>query len=260
MAIRLQRAGLRVVITELPQPLVVRRYVSFAEAVYRGEFQVEEVTAILATELSRALEITERGSVAVLVDPDLTVLFQLPSFLPADEPYVLIDARMNKRPPEISIESAPLVIGLGPGFVAGGNCHAVVETNRGHWLGRVYWEGSAQADTGVPEAVAEFGAERVLRSPADGCLVTHAQIGDRLEPGQCVAEVEGQLIRAPFKGVLRGLLHPGIRVHRGMKVGDVDPRDDPRYCFQVSDKSLAIGGGVLEAILSRPDLRPHLWD
>jgi xanthine dehydrogenase accessory factor len=108
--------------------------------------------------------------------------------------------------------------------------------------------------------VNHYAAERVLRSPADGLLRTHVEIGDHLEPGQIVAEVDGQPINASFRGVLRGLLYPGLRVRRGMKVGDVDPRDDPRYCSLVSDKSLAVGGGVLEAILSRPEFRPHLWD
>jgi xanthine dehydrogenase accessory factor len=144
--------------------------------------------------------------------------------------------------------------------VAGENCHAVIETNRGHFLGRVIWEGVAERDTGIPEAVIGRGEERVLRAPVDGLLVGYAQIGDRVEKAQLIAEVEGVRVCAPFQGVLRGLLRPGLQVSRGMKIGDVDPRADPRYCTLVSEKSLAIGGGVLEAILSRSDLRPYLWD
>jgi xanthine dehydrogenase accessory factor len=167
---------------------------------------------------------------------------------------------MTKHLPETGIDSADLVIGLGPGFVAGENCHAVVETNRGHRLGRVIWQGTPQCDTGIPERVVDHGAERVLRAPADGVLQAYAKIGDHLEAGQPVVEVAGQPVLAPFRGVLRGLLHPGLCVRQGLKVGDVDPRDDPLYCSLVSDKSLAIGGGVLEAILSRPELRPYYWE
>jgi xanthine dehydrogenase accessory factor len=172
---------------------------------------------------------------------------------------VLVDARMTKRPPERDAPDADLVIGLGPGFRAGENCHAVIETNRGHCMGRVIWHGAAEEDTGVPEHVVNQGVRRVLRAPADGFLEAQAQIGDHLEPGQLVAKIEGHHLRAPFRGVLRGLLYPGLRVVQGMKVGDVDPRDNPAYVRLVSDKSLAVGGGVLEAILSRPELRPCLW-
>jgi xanthine dehydrogenase accessory factor len=260
VALRLHRAGFRIIVTELPEPLVVRRYVSFAETIYRGEFQVEGITAHSASDVDAALDILRQGFISVLIDPQAAILSWLRSVLPTNTPVVLIDARMGKKAPDTSLESASLVIGLGPGFVAGQNCHAVVETNRGHHLGRVIWEGAAESDTGLPESVAAYGRERVLRSPADGVLIAHTQIGERLEAGQLIAEVDGHSIRAPFKGVLRGLLHPGLRVTHNLKIGDVDPRDDPRYCFQVSDKALAIGGGVLEAVLSRSELRPHLWD
>jgi xanthine dehydrogenase accessory factor len=166
---------------------------------------------------------------------------------------------MTKRPPDLDREAASLTIGLGPGFVAGVNCHAVIETNRGHSLGRVIWQGPAEADTGEPEAVGERRAERVLRAPADGILEASAEICDILEPGQEIIRVAGLAVRAPFRGVLRGLLHPGMLVRAGLKIGDLDPRADPRFCTLVSDKALAIGGGVLEAILSRPELRPRLW-
>jgi xanthine dehydrogenase accessory factor len=148
---------------------------------------------------------------------------------------------------------------MGPGFVAGQNCHAVIETHRGHCLGRVIWQGAPETDTGQPDAVVGRSSERVLRAPADGELVALAEIGDHLQAGQAVAQVAGLPVFAPFRGVLRGLIHPGLNVTRGLKIGDVDPRDDPRYCRLVSDKSLAVGGGVLEAILSLPALRPHLW-
>ena len=253
VALRLQRAGLRVVITELAQPLVVRRLVSFAEAVYNGQTRVEEVLARRVETPVQALPVLDQGEIAVLVDP------------PADsrhyfQPLVLIDGRMAKRPSELDRQAAPLVIGLGPGFMAGQDCHAVVETQRGHLLGRVIWLGASQPDTGIPETVGERGQERVLRAPADGPLVAQAEIGDRLETGQVVAEVGGKMVKAPFDGVLRGLVHPGLVVWRGQKIGDVDPRNNPEYCRLVSDKALAVGGGVLEAILTYPELRRRLWE
>jgi xanthine dehydrogenase accessory factor len=252
VALRLQRVGLRVVITELPQPLVVRRLASFAEAVYRGQFAVESVTARLASGAQEAMPILAGGEIAVLIDPFAECRHAL-------QPTVIIDARMAKRSPELGIEAAPLVIGLGPGFVAGESCHAVIETMRGHTLGRVYWRGAAKPDSGIPESVSEHRAERVLRAPADGALHAHVEIGDHVEADDLIAEVDAHLVRAPFKGVLRGLLHPGLPVYRGLKIGDIDPRDDPSCCTTVSDKALAIGGGALEAILSRPDLRASLW-
>ncbi|NLG72555.1 MAG: EF2563 family selenium-dependent molybdenum hydroxylase system protein [Chloroflexi bacterium] len=259
-ALRLHRAGLKVIICELPQPLVVRRSVSFAEAVFTGETRVEEVRACLAKDLEGIKQVLDQGDIAVVVDPAAETLENLKrANSPLPPALVLVDGRMRKQPPETGIDAAPLVIGLGPGFSAGKDCHAVIETNRGHRLGRVIWEGSAEADTGIPERVADYGAERVLRAPVDGTMVALAQIADRLEAGQPVAQVNGAVVRAPFAGVLRGLLHPGIPVQRGMKIGDVDPRSDPRYCYLISDKSLAVGGGVMEAILARPDIREHLW-
>jgi xanthine dehydrogenase accessory factor len=255
VALRLYRAGLRVTITELPQPHAVRRLVSFAEAVYSNEVVVEGITGKRITDPGdtlRILRVFTQKQIPVLVDPDFQSLHSL-------RPTVVVDGRMTKRPPELGLGQASLVIGLGPGFEAGVNCHAVVETKRGHRLGRVLWEGAPEADTGIPEAVEEYGNDRVLRAPADGILIAHLDICDRVEPDQVVAEVDGRPILAPFAGVLRGLLHPDQPVTQGMKVGDIDPRNDPSYCTLVSDKSLAVGGGVLEAILSRADLRNLLW-
>jgi xanthine dehydrogenase accessory factor len=158
------------------------------------------------------------------------------------------------------MEQALLAIGLGPGFQAGLDCHAVIETNRGPALGRVIWQGGAQDDTGIPERVGAYRSERVLRAPAAGVLDAVAEIGALLAEGDLVARVGVAEVRAPFHGVLRGLLHPGLEVRTGEKIGDLDPRGDPALCWLVSDKALAVGGGVLEAILSRPALRPLLWE
>jgi xanthine dehydrogenase accessory factor len=244
-----------VVITELPQPLAVRRLVSFADAAYSGEAKVEEVAAKRVTDptdILRTLQVISKGFLPVLIDPD-------GASIPVLHPHVVIDARMLKQQADLIRTPVKLIIGLGPGFTVGQNCHAVVETRRGHTLGRVYWQGSAEADTGVPDPVAGMGKERVLRAPQDGIFQPQVAIGDHVDEGQRVAEVGGVAILAPFKGVLRGLLHEGISVSKGMKVGDVDPRDDPQYARLVSDKALAVGGGVLEAILSRVELRPQLW-
>jgi xanthine dehydrogenase accessory factor len=196
--------------------------------------------------------IADEGEIPVLVAPNL-------NSLPALAPVALIDARMTKRAPEMGKDAAPLVIGLGPGFIAGENCHAVVETMRGHNLGRVLWQGSAQADTGVPGTIATYNLDRVLRAPADGRVEAAAEIGQKLKAGQLIATVAGHQLVAPFDGVLRGLVHPSLDVKKGMKIGDVDPRNDPSYCWRVSDKSLAIGGGVLEALLTKPEIRSNLW-
>ena len=243
VALRLQHAGFRIIITELSQPLAVRRKVAFAEAVYEGEITIEDVTGRRAQSANEAYAFLEQGLIAVLVDPNADILTE-GGFA------ALVDARLIKQPPEEPPASAPLAIGLGPGFTAGENVEAVIETQRGHTLGRVYWKGSANADSGQPEG----DPRRVLRAPAEGVLRAFAEIGEHLEAGQVIAEVAGVAIQAPFKGVLRGLMHPGIHVSQGMKLGDVDPRDRPDFCFLVSDKALAIGGGVLEALMARSAL------
>lgn len=252
VAVRLHRSGFQVVITELAQPRVVRRAVSFADAVFVGHAEVEGVIANLLSDLEEIKAALRSGFIPILVDPDLECLEIL-------QPEIVIDARMRKKPPERGKELATLVVGLGPGFIAGENCHAVIETNRGHDLGRVLWAGAPQPDTGVPGDVKGFSSERVLRAPVDGELISGANIGDRVKKGEVIALVSGQAVLAPFDGVLRGLLRPGSNVDQGLKIGDVDPRDDPNICYLVSDKSRAIGGAVLEAILSCPDLRSGLW-
>ena len=255
VAIRLIHAGLRVVVTELQQPLAVRRTVAFAEAVYSGEITVESITAHAVNDPSdtlRILNILGKQQVPVLVDPLCTSAQSL-------HPSVIVDARMTKRPPEPIGYAPQLYIGLGPGFSAGENCQVVVETRRSHTLGRVYWRGGTEPDTGQPDPVQGRQVERVLRAPADGEFVAQTQIGEHLEAGRLIAEVAGQPISAAFDGIFRGLLHPGLKVTKGLKVGDLDPRDDPVLCTLVSDKALAVGGGVLEAILLQPEVRSTVW-
>ncbi len=255
VALRLNRAGLRVAVTELAEPLAVRRTVSFAEAVYSKEITVEGLTARLVrdpTDSLSVMNIFAKQQLPVLVDPECASARLL-------HPSVIVDARMTKRPPEPIGYVPVLYIGLGPGFIAGTNCQVAVETRRGHTLGRVYWQGGPEADTGQPDPVGGFQSQRVLRAPADGELTARAAIGDHLEAGQVIAEVGGLTVQAEFPGRLRGLIHPGLRVSKGLKIGDLDPRDDPRLCSLVSDKALSVGGGVLEAILARSELRSQLW-
>ena len=249
VAVRLHRAGFHVIISELPNPLAVRRTVSFSEAIYEKKWKVESITAELVSTPDEIERVLAQNEIPILIDPELQLLasshFSLSS---------IVDARLIKKSyPPIPPDS-PFTIGLGPGFTVGENCHAVIETNRGHTLGRVYWTGSASADTGQPEG----DPRRVLRAPADGILTGYAQIGDHVEGGQLIAEVGREKIIAPFKGVLRGLIRPGVIIPKGLKIGDIDQRDDPGYCFMASDKALAVGGGVLEAILSRPEIRAQL--
>lgn len=244
---RLTKAGFPVLVTELERPLAIRRAVAFASAVYQGAVTVEGMTARLVTDPQQARALWAAGEVPVMVDPAGEIMAAL-------HPAVMVDARMAKRNLGTTLADAPLVIALGPGFVAGQDCHAVIETKRGHFLGRVIWQGAAEPDTGRPGSVQGHEADRVLRAPCDGELIALAQIGDVVQAGQVLATVAGQAVRAPFDGVLRGLLHPAVPVTRGMKIGDVDPRGVRTHCFTISEKSLAVGGGVLEAILSAPQL------
>jgi xanthine dehydrogenase accessory factor len=179
----------------------------------------------------------------VLVDPTAECRRAL-------RPAVVVDAIVAKRNTGTSRTDAPLVIALGPGFTAGRDCHAVIETNRGHWLGRALWTGSAQPDTTVPGEVSGRQGERVLRAPMAGVVEAHREVGDRVAEGELVASVNGIPVYAPFAGVLRGLIHPGLCVPAGLKIGDLDPRGERDHCVTISDKSLAIAGGVLEAILA----------
>lgn len=251
VAVRLHRAGLRVVMTELARPRAVRRTVAFAEAIYEGSVNVEGILGRRAShpeEALRILKLVETREVPVLADPDClsASLFR---------PLVIVDARMSKVPPEPLTYSAELLIGLGPGFSAPQDCDAVVETERGHTLGRVIFDGSAHPDSKLPEG----DARRILRAPVDGLFRSAAHIGQHFEQGQMIATIDDRPILAPFVGVLRGLLRAETPVHAGMKVGDIDARDDASLCRLVSDKSLAVGGGVLEAILTRPEVRSKLW-
>ncbi len=263
IAYRLHQAGFPLIVLELAQPLVVRRKVALATAVLEGHIQIETLHAQRAQSADEALELANSGQIPVLVSPQLPVISnQLAVFgdrslntdyrpLITDHRIpILIDARMAKRNLDTHIDQAELVIALGPGFTAGVDCHAVIETMRGHTLGRIIWQGSAIPNTGTPGIVAGKGAERVLRAPIAGRVDWRLEIGDLVQEGDTIGDVAGKTITAPFAGVLRGLIAPGSEVAAGLKIGDLDARADSSACFTISEKALAIGGGVLAAILT----------
>jgi len=239
---RLNRSGFPTVVLELPAPLVVRRRVAFAEAVFSGECEVEGIPGKLVQDLAEAKNYIEHaGGVPVLVDPEARVL-------PALSPVVLIDGRMEKRALDTRIGQAPIVIGLGPGFTAGVHADAVIETNSGPSLGRVIYEGTALPNTGVPCRVGGFQAERVLRAPRAGVFRTEKEIGEEVERGEIVGYVDDSPVRAGVGGVLWGLLHPGIRVDAGTKLGDIDPLGDPAVVTRIAGKGSAVAAGTLAAV------------
>jgi xanthine dehydrogenase accessory factor len=240
VAYRLVRAGFSVVMTEIARPTVVRRTVAFAEAVWEGRVEVEGLPGILAQEAVDVYRILRRGAIPVMVDPEAAIRFDF-------RPDLLVDAIMAKRNLGTHTSDAPAVVALGPGFVAGRDAHAVVETMRGPTLGRVITEGEALADTGVPGERGGFAEERVVRSPCAGVFTGLRQIGDRVTRGEPVGLVDGTAATAELDGRLRGILRSGIVVGPGFKLGDVDPRADREHCFLISDKALAVAGGVLEA-------------
>jgi xanthine dehydrogenase accessory factor len=259
IAIRLFRCGFPIIMTEIARPMAVRRSVSFADAVFNGETKVESIPArrwtmaelsALAWQDQEKLRTYAIRQIPVVVDPEALSVTEF-------APIIVIDAVMAKQNLGTQITDAPIVIGIGPGFSAGSDCHAVIETKRGHNLGRVIWTGPAQEDTGQPGELPGIGVKRsrVLRATVAGHIVGAPPIGKQVCGGDTIADVidsEGVAtpIVAPFDGILRGIIHSSVSVTPGMKIGDVDPRIESKTCLTVSDKSLAIAGGALEAILA----------
>jgi len=243
VAHRLHRSHFKVCMLEISHPLAVRREVSFCEAIYEGEKEVEGVGAKLISTAKEVQSVWEEGKIPLLIDPDGK---KTRNFLGPD---VVIDAIMAKKNLGTQTNNAPLVIGLGPGFAAGKDVHIVVETNRGHDLGRLILKGTAEPDTGLPGNIGGYTSERVLRTMKKGIFHPQKSIGDRVSKGTVVAVVDDFPVIAKISGMVRGLIREGVQVRKGMKVGDIDPRGKRESCFTISDKARAIGGGVLEAIL-----------
>ena len=242
IALRLKRAHLSVVMTDIPEPTAIRRTVCFSQAIVHGETVVEDVKACRAESAEQALELLKTDVIPVLPDPEGVCI-------PALHPDAVVDAILAKTNLGTKITDAPVVVGVGPGFTAGEDCHAVVETMRGHTLGRVIWKGSPIPNTGIPGLIGGFAGERVLRAPEDGVFHQLMEIGAQVKMGEIAATVNGVPMVCTLDGVLRGILPEGTPVFKGMKAGDIDPRCKVEHCYTASDKALAVGGGVLEAIL-----------
>jgi xanthine dehydrogenase accessory factor len=240
---RLYMANIRrIVMLETAMPLAVRREVAFSEAVYAGSKTVEGVEALKAAGAEQFRRIWDQGRIAVAVDPEAATLRDI-------RPDVLVDAILAKQNLGTRPSDAPLVIGLGPGFAAGEDVHVVIETQRGHHLGRILTAGSAEPNTGIPGAVDGVAEDRVLRAPGEGEFRSSCRIGDRVEKGTIIGLVEGLEVVGRIDGVLRGLIRPGTWVTSGLKIGDIDPRGNVDHCCTISDKARAIAGSVLEAVL-----------
>ena len=244
IALRLYRSGFDIIMSDIPVPTTVRRTVAFSPAVYTGETQVEGITGKLCENISMIDTVIDSGCIPVIVDPSGEIMKEY-------KPDIIVDAIIAKTNIGTKITDADIVIGVGPGFEAGVDCHAVVETKRGHNLGRVIWSGSAYPNTGVPGNIGGYTVERIIRATADGVFSAKVNIGDYVKAGDLLAYCDETPVYANIDGIVRGLLQDGVKVKKGMKSGDVDPRAEREYCFSVSDKASAIGGGVLEAIFSK---------
>lgn len=242
IAVRLKRAKFDIAMTDIERPTAIRRTVCFSQAIVNGWAYVEDIKAERAQSIDDIYEIIKRGNIAVIADEKAECIKTL-------KPYFVIDAILAKKNLGTSIDDAPVVIGVGPGFRAGVDCHAVIETQRGHYLGRVILEGNAAENTGVPGNIGGYTTERIIRAVKDGIFTPVCQIGDIVEAGQTVAYVDGEPVKCLIGGVLRGILPENTPVYKGMKSGDVDPRCKKEHCYTVSDKASAVGGGVLEAML-----------
>jgi len=242
VAWRLYQCGFKVFITEIAKPMAVRRKVAFCEAVYDGRATVEGVEAVLIQKAEEVYPVWDQGKIPLLVDPPCEAKKII-------QPDVIVDAILAKKNLGTTITDAPLVIALGPGFEAGKDAHFVVETNRGHNLGRLITSGSAEPNTGIPGPVHGMTTERVLRAPADGRWQNTLDIGDQVKKGDVVGSVDAAPVKAQIDGVVRGLIRSAIAVTEGLKIGDIDPRGNKAFCYTISEKSRALGGTVLEGIL-----------
>ena len=242
IALRFFRSGFDVIMSDIAVPTTVRRTVAFSPAIYEGEAIVEGISGKFCDNKSEIDSIIESGAIPIIVDPSGDIMREY-------KPEVIVDAIIAKTNIGTGINDAKIVIGVGPGFEAGVDCHAVVETKRGHNLGRVIWSGSAYPNTGVPGNIGGYTVERIIRATADGIFKANVSIGDSVKAGDLVAYCDKTPVYAGIDGIVRGLLQDGVKVKTGMKSGDVDPRAQKDYYFSVSDKARAIGGGVLEAVL-----------
>ena len=240
---KLFQCGFPVLVLEIDNPSCIRRTISFCEAVFEDDVNVEGVTARKVSSLEEAFQIYTRKAIPVLVDPEGQTITEA-------APAVVIDAILAKKNLGTTIEDAPIVIGLGPGFTAGKDVHAVIETQRGHNLGRIIYEGAAAPNTGVPGVIAGYGKERVIHAPCDGILHIEKQIGEEVQKGDIIATIDGMPVPATIPGIVRGMIREGYPVNQGLKIADIDPRlAEKDNCHRISDKARCVAGGVLEAVM-----------
>jgi xanthine dehydrogenase accessory factor len=243
VAHKLFRSGFRVVITEILEPLAIRRMVAFSEAVFDGEITVEGVSCRKISSIEDAATCFKENVIPLIIDETGSIIEEL-------KPSIVIDAILAKRNIGTRMSMAPMTIGLGPGFTAGVDVHAIIETNRGHDLGRIIYEGSAERNTGIPGIIMGYGGERVLRASATGKVKVIKGIGELVEKDEVVMMVGEAEVRTQIAGVIRGCIRDGVHVPQDMKIGDVDPRGVLSNCATISDKARCIAGGVLEAVLN----------
>ncbi len=243
VAWRLHMANLqKILMLETDNPLAVRREVAFCEAVHAGYKLVEGVEAVRVQGLTETYQAWENGKIAVAADPQWLLVEEI-------HPHVVVDAILAKKNLGTRMQEAELVIGLGPGFEAGCDVQMVVETNRGHNLGRIITAGSAEPNTGIPGSIDGYSEERVLRAPNAGKFLARRSIGDFVNAAEVVGFVQGAEVRTRIGGVIRGLIRSETSVTSGLKLGDIDPRGQQHNCYTISDKARAIGGAVLEAVM-----------
>ena len=242
IAHRLKKSGFDIIMTEIDKPTTVRRTVAFSQAVFDNEIEIEGIKGVKVNNINEIYKEISKGNIPVIIDEKADIIKEL-------NPKVVVDAISAKKNLGTSISDAPIVIGVGPGFEAKIDCHLVVETKRGHYLGKVIEKGSAIPNTGVPGNIGGYTKERIIRASNDGKIKPVVAIGDYVKKGDRVAYIDGIEVLAEIDGIVRGMLQEGIDVFKGMKSGDIDPRCEKNHCFTISDKARSIGGGVLEAIM-----------
>lgn len=242
IAYRLKKSGFDVVMTEIDKPTTVRRTVAFSQAIFDNEVEIEGIKGIKVRNINEIYDEIKKNNIPIIIDEKADIIKEL-------KPEAIVDSIIAKKNLGTSIKDAPIVIGVGPGFEAKVDCHLVVETKRGHYLGKVIDHGTAIPNTGVPGNIGGYTKERIIRASADGKIKPAVSIGDFVTKGQVVAHINGVEVLAEIDGIVRGMLQEGIEVFKGMKSGDIDPRCEKDHCFTISDKARSIGGGVLEAIM-----------
>ena len=242
IAYRLKKSGFDIVMTEIDNPTTVRRTVAFSQAIFDNEIEIEGIKGIKVNNINEIHKEIKKGNIPIIIDKKANIIKEL-------KPKVIVDAIIAKKNLGTSIDDASIVIGVGPGFEAKKDCHLVIETKRGHYLGKVIEEGSAIPNTGVPGNIGGYTKERIIRASSNGKIRPIVKIGDYVKKGEVVAYIDDVEVLAEIDGIVRGMLQEGIEVFKGMKSGDIDPRCEKNHCFTISDKARSIGGGVLEAIM-----------